>query len=170
MQYSEWVVTKTNQEYLQYISKSLNITLPTAQILISRGLKDINEIYSFLDPQIDSIDPFEISGVYEAVKIINDAIKSGTKFFINGDYDADGLTSTAILYDILNKMGAKVFYHIPHRIKQGYGLTIHSVDEAKKLGAGIIITVDCGIRDFEAVKYAKKEGIGVIITDHHEPL
>jgi len=170
MQYSEWVVVKTNQEYLQYISKSLNITIPTAQVLLSKGLKDIDEIYSFLNPNIDNIDPFEITGIYEATKIIDAAIKSEIKILINGDYDADGLTSTAILYDILIKKGAKAFYHIPHRIQHGYGLTIKSIEEAKKIGAKLIITVDCGIRDFEAVEYANKEGIGVIITDHHEPL
>lgn len=169
MRYSEWVVVKTNQEYLQYIAKAFNITLPTAQVLLSRGLKDIDEIYSFLSPHIDNIDPFEISGIYEATKIINEAIKSEIKILINGDYDADGLTSTAILYDILNKKGANVFYHIPHRIQHGYGLGIKSIEEAKRIGAELIITVDCGIRDFEAVDYANKEGIGVIITDHHEP-
>lgn len=170
MHYSEWVVVKTNQEYLQYISKVLNITLPTSQVLLSRGLKDIDELYSFLNPNIDSIDPFEISGVYDSVNIIKEAIKSEIKILINGDYDADGLTATAILYDILNKKGAKVFYHIPHRIQHGYGLTRNSIEVAKKVGAKLIITVDCGIRDFEAVDYANKEGIGVIVTDHHEPL
>ncbi len=170
MQYSEWVVVKTNQEYLQYISKSLNVTLPLAQVLVSRGLKDINEIYSFLNPSIESIELSQVSGIYEAVNIINEAIKAGTKILVNGDYDVDGLTSTAILYDILRKKGAQVFYHIPHRIKHGYGLSITSIEEAKKIGARLIITVDCGIRDFEAVQYAKKEEIGVIITDHHEPL
>lgn len=170
MQYSEWVVVKTNQDYLQYISKSLNITLPITQVLLSRGLKDIDEIYSFLNPNLDSIDPLEISGIYEATVIINEAIKSGKKILINGDYDADGLTSTAILYDILIKKGAKVFYHIPHRIQHGYGLSISSIEDAKKIGVELIITVDCGIRDFEAVEYANKEGIGIIVTDHHEPL
>jgi len=170
MQYSEWIVVKTNQEYLQYISKSLNITLPLAQVLVSRGLKDINEIYSFLNPSIESIELSQVSGIYETVNIINEAIRAGIKILINGDYDVDGLTSTAVLYDILRKKGAQVFYHIPHRIKHGYGLSIASIEEAKKIGARLIITVDCGIRDFEAVQYAKKEKIGVIITDHHEPL
>jgi single-stranded-DNA-specific exonuclease len=170
MRHSDWVVTKTNQEYLQYISRFFNITIPTAQVLLSRGLKDVEDIYSFINPNIDSIDPFEIFGVYDATKIINEAIKSETKILINGDYDADGLTATAILYDILTKKGAKVFYHIPHRIQDGYGLSIKSIEEAKRVGAKIIITVDCGIKDFEVVEYAKKEGIGVIITDHHEPL
>jgi len=170
MQYSEWVVVKTNQEYLQYISQSLNISLPLAQVFVSRGLKDIDEIYSFLNPSIDRIDPFEISGIYDAVKIINQAISNGVKILINGDYDADGLTSTAILYDTLHKMGAQVFYHIPHRIHHGYGLSIASIEEARKIGARLIITVDCGIKDFDTIQYAKKEGIDVIITDHHEPL
>ncbi len=106
MQYSEWVVVKTNQDYLQYLSRALNISIPVAQTLVSRGLKDVEEIYSFLNPSIDLIDPFSISGVYEATKIINEAIRSGIKILINGDYDADGLTSTAILYDILKKDGS----------------------------------------------------------------
>lgn len=170
MRYSEWVVVKTNHEYLKYISKSLNITLPLAQVLVSRGLKDINEIYSFLNPSIENIEPFDISGIYSARNIINEAIQAGVKILINGDYDTDGLTSTAILYDILRKTGAQVFYYIPHRLKDGYGLSIASIEFAKKIGAKLIITVDCGIRDFDAVLYANKEGIGVIITDHHEPL
>lgn len=170
MQPSEWVVVKTNQEYLQYISKSLNISNPFVQVLVSRGLKNIDEIYSFLNPSIESIDPFDISGIYEAVKIINKAVNAGVKILINGDYDADGLTATAVLYDVLKKIGAQVFYHIPHRVHHGYGLSISSIEQAKKVGAKLIITVDCGIRDFETVEYAKKQGIEVIITDHHEPL
>ncbi|WP_353686375.1 single-stranded-DNA-specific exonuclease RecJ [Thermodesulfovibrio sp. 3462-1] len=170
MQYSEWVVVKTNQEYLEYLSRFLNISIPVVQVLVSRGLKDVNEIYSFLNPSMDLIDPFSISGVYETVRIIKEAVKSGIRIFINGDYDADGLTATAILYDILKKMKAQVFYHIPHRIHHGYGLTQTSIEEAKKVGAKLIITVDCGIRDFEMVQYAKKQGIQTIITDHHEPL
>lgn len=170
MQYSEWIVVKTNQAYLQYLSKALNISVPLAQVLVSRGLKDLDEIYSFLNPSIDLIDPFSISGVYESTKIINEAIHSGTKILINGDYDADGLTGTAILYDLLKKRGAEVFYHIPHRIHHGYGLTHTSIDMAKKFGVKLIITVDCGIKDFETIQYAKQEGINVIITDHHEPL
>ncbi len=67
-------------------------------------------------------------------------------------------------------MGASVYYHIPHRIHHGYGLTQTGIEEAKRIGAKLIITVDCGIRDFEIVQYAKKEGIETIITDHHEPL
>ncbi|MDI6713961.1 MAG: single-stranded-DNA-specific exonuclease RecJ [Thermodesulfovibrio sp.] len=170
MQYSEWVVVKTNQAYLQYLSKALNISVPLAQVLVSRGLKDLDEIYSFLNPSIDLIDPFCIPGVYESTKIINEAILSGTKILINGDYDADGLTGTAILYDFLKKRGANVFYHIPHRIHHGYGLTHTSIEMAKKIGVKLIITVDCGIKDFDTIQYARQEGIGVIITDHHEPL
>ncbi len=170
MQYTDWVVIKTNREFLEYISKILNITIPTAQVLVSRGLKNVDEIYSFLNPSLDSIDPFELSGIKKAVEIIKSAINSGVKILINGDYDADGITSTSILYDILKRKGADVYYHIPHRIQHGYGLSFFSIEEAKKVGAKLIITVDCGIRDFEAVEYAKKEGIGVIITDHHEPL
>ncbi len=170
MEYTEWVVTKTNQDYLQYISNTLGITVPIAQVLLSRGLREVEEIYSFLNPHLDSIDPFEILGVYEATQIIISAIKSNKKILINGDYDADGLTSTAILYDILRKKGAQVFYYIPNRILHGYGLSKQSIEEAKRVGAELIITVDCGIRDFDSVDYANKEGIGVIITDHHEPL
>ncbi|MCS7203125.1 MAG: single-stranded-DNA-specific exonuclease RecJ [Thermodesulfovibrio sp.] len=170
MQYREWMVVRTNHEYLQYISKSLNITTPFAQVLISRGLKNIDEIYSFLNPSLELIDPYQLRGVLKAAEIIKEAIKSKAKIFINGDYDADGLTGTAMLYDFLKKLGADVTYHIPHRIHHGHGLSITSVSIAKSLGAKLIITVDCGIRDFEAVSYAKSLGIETIITDHHEPL
>lgn len=170
MHYNEWVVVRTNPEYLQYISRSLNLTPAFAQVLVSRGLKDIKEIYSFLYPSLEIIAPEQLNGVLKTVETLKDAIKSGATIMINGDYDADGLTGTAILYDVLRKLGARVSYHIPHRINHGYGLSISSVDLAKSIGAKLIVTVDCGIRDFEAVKYAKSLGIETIITDHHEPL
>lgn len=167
---TEWVVTRTNQEYLNYISKSFGISLPIAQVIVSRGIKDTVDIHDFLKPSFDNVDPFEISGVYQAAKIISEAIKGRKRIMISGDYDADGITATAILYDLLLSKGADVFYYIPHRLEHGFGFNPYSIEFAKRGGAQLIITVDCGIRDFEIVRRAKEEGIDVIITDHHEPL
>jgi single-stranded-DNA-specific exonuclease len=102
-----------------------------------------------------------------AVDLIISHIKSGDKIMIYGDYDADGVTSSALLYDILQIFKAQVDFYLPDRISEGYGLNKSAIDEIKKSGFSLIITVDNGIRNREEVAYAKSLGLDVIITDHH---
>ena len=92
------------------------------------------------------------------------------RILVHGDYDTDGLTATAIMLQALRCIGLDVHYFVPNRMLHGYGFHNPGVDMAKKLGAKLIITVDCGITSLEAVSYANKAGIDVIITDHHEPI
>ncbi len=142
-----------------------------AQILINRGIKTPHDIYDFLDPRISNLaDPFELSGLKTAVERIKEALKRSEKVIVHGDYDADGLSATAIMVYTLKELGLDVSYFIPNRISHGYGFNLAGVEKAKELGAKLIITVDCGITSFETVALSKREGIDVIITDHHEPL
>ncbi|MDD3646867.1 MAG: single-stranded-DNA-specific exonuclease RecJ [Candidatus Gracilibacteria bacterium] len=115
----------------------------------------------------DLHDPYLLCGMKEAVSRIKEAIDKKQKIIIFGDYDVDGVTSTSILMHFFKKIGALSSYRLPHRIKDGYGMKSYFMDELAELGVDLVITVDCGTRDVEVVKYAKSKGIDVIITDHH---
>ncbi len=166
-----WLVSRTNPDYIKYLSKTVSVSPAFAQVLISRGLKTPQAINDFLNPHISGLsDPFEIDGVKTAVERIKRAADTNETVLVHGDYDADGLTATAIIVHALRTSGIDVHYFIPDRIAHGYGFNPVAVKEAKRLGATLIITVDCGITSFDAASCAKEEGIDVIITDHHEPM
>jgi single-stranded-DNA-specific exonuclease len=166
-----WLVNKTNADYIKYISKVSSVSPAVAQILINRGIKIPGEINSFLNPDISQLsDPFDIQGMRTAVERILDSSRKGEKVLVHGDYDVDGISATAIMLKALKMLGIESHYFIPNRMEHGYGFNPVSIKKAKQAGATLIITVDCGITSFETVELCKKEGIGVIITDHHEPL
>ncbi|MCG2709132.1 MAG: DHHA1 domain-containing protein, partial [Thermodesulfovibrionales bacterium] len=166
----KWLVSRTNPDYIKYLSKTVSVSPAFAQVLLSRGIKTPEAVNSFLNPHISGLsDPFEIDGVKTAVERIKRAADTNETVLVHGDYDADGLTATAIMVHALRTSGIDVHYFIPDRIAHGYGFNPVAVKEAKRLGATLIITVDCGITSFDAASCAKKEGIDVIISDHHEP-
>lgn len=166
----KWLIRRTNEEYVSYLSKALNVSKPFAQVLLNRGIRTPEEAAGFINPSTERLsDPFLMGGMAAAVDAIGAARKAGTRVLVHGDYDADGITATAILVGALRGLGLDVQYHIPNRFTEGYGFNPPGVIKAKELGAGLIITVDCGISAFEAVSLAKKSGIGVVVTDHHEP-
>ncbi len=166
-----WLVNRTNTEYIGYLSRIASVSPVIAQILINRGIKTPQNIYDFLNPKISDLsDPFELPGLKTAVERVKVAVKRGEKILVHGDYDADGLSATAILVYLLKNIGGDVYYFIPNRITHGYGFNLAGVEKAKELGVKLIITVDCGVTSFEAVALSQQEGIDVIITDHHEPL
>lgn len=167
----KWLVSRTNPGYIKYLSKAVSVSPAFAQVLVSRGIKTPQAIDSFLNPHISGLsDPFEIDGVKTAVERVKHAADTNETVLVHGDYDADGLTATAIMVHALRTAGIEVHYFIPDRIAHGYGFNPAAVKIAKKFGASLIITVDCGITSFDAAACAKKEGIDVIITDHHEPV
>lgn len=164
-----WLISRTNKEYIDYLSRAVSISPTLAQIIVNRGIKTPNEAIEFLRPSITGLsDPFDIPHMRQAVSRIKSAINNKEAILIHGDYDVDGLTGAAILIEALRKTGLDVHFFIPDRFVHGYGFNIASVDMAKKLGVRLIITVDCGITAFEVAAYARQEGIDVIITDHHE--
>jgi single-stranded-DNA-specific exonuclease len=166
-----WFIRRTNPEYLTYLSKAASIPPVLAQILINRGIKTASDVHSFLNPGITSLsDPYDLPGMGIAVERIKAALARNQRVLVHGDYDADGLTATAIMVLALKKIGADVGYFIPNRLAHGYGFNPHAVDFAENFGADLIITVDCGTTSFDAAACAKGKGIDVIITDHHEPV
>jgi single-stranded-DNA-specific exonuclease len=166
-----WFVQKTNAGYVSYLSGAASVSPTLAQILINRGIKTPGQVSAFLTQGLEDIsDPFEIAGVGEALAAIEEARRSGAGVLVHGDYDVDGITATAIMVEALRSYGLDVRYYIPDRFQEGYGFSAGAVDRALQSGSGLIVTVDCGISSFEAAAYARKNGIGVIITDHHEPV
>ena len=140
------------------------------QLLFNRRLIDKNQIEIFFDSdKIELSDPFLFRNMTAAVDLAIKHIKGQSPIVIYGDYDADGVTAVALLVEILNIFKAKTQVYIPGRTSEGYGLNKKALDSLAKSGAKLIITVDNGIRNKEEVAYAKKIGLDIIITDHHEP-
>jgi single-stranded-DNA-specific exonuclease len=165
-----WFVNRTNPHFIKYLSADASISPVLAQILINRGMKTSAEIRAFLYPEPELTDPFAMCGMQSAVDRISAAARKGEKVLVHGDYDVDGLTATAILIRALRGAGIDCDYFIPNRMAQGYGFKTSSVRKAIQAGATLVITVDCGITSVEAATLCRKEGIDLIITDHHEPI
>ncbi len=139
-----------------------------AQILFNRGVTDPEEADSFL--RQDSVrfgDPFRMKGVPEAVVRIRAALRSGEPIVVYGDFDADGVTSTALLVQALSALGGQVSPYIPHRVDEGYGLHNDALDRIAAGGARLVITVDCGIRSPVEIAHGQALGLDMIVTDHH---
>ncbi len=140
-------------------------------ILCGRGIESDADIKLFLNPSIKDYmpDPFVLNDMGVAVDIIADAVQNGEKIAIYGDYDVDGITSTAIFVKFLRAVGADVVWHLPTREGEGYGLNNQAIDEIAAQGGRLLVTVDCGISGVEEVEYAHKCGLKVVVTDHHSP-
>jgi single-stranded-DNA-specific exonuclease len=137
------------------------------RILERRGITGAQK-ESFLHPDYEKLtDPFQIPDMKVAVGIIQSAVKNHKKIAVYGDYDVDGVTATALLVTVLNKLGADTVSYIPSRQDEGYGLNREAIDTLKDQGVELIITVDCGSTSFDEAKYAKRQNIELIITDHH---
>lgn len=142
----------------------------TEQLLINREINTTEEKEKFFHPRIsDYIDDLQIAGIKKAHERILEAVKNQELIIVYGDYDVDGICASAILYKGLTSIGAKVLPYIPHREKEGYGLSRLGLKSAKETGARVVITVDNGIVAFEQAKFAKELGLDLIITDHHIP-
>ncbi len=152
------------------ISNALRISPLVAQILINRNMRTPEEARQFLLVNEESFfDPFLFRDMEQAVRRIKTAAVNGEHVLVFGDYDVDGITSLTVLKSTLRKMGIHVDHYIPHRVKEGYGLSDSIVALAKEKGATLLITADCGTSSYEEVRALQDEGIDVIITDHHEP-
>nr|WP_207952107.1 single-stranded-DNA-specific exonuclease RecJ [Paenibacillus turpanensis] len=139
-----------------------------AKLLAVRGFASVREAALFLEGD-GFHDPYELKGMAEAVERIRRALTAGETIRIYGDYDADGVSSTALMFKLFRQLGARFDYYIPHRIHEGYGLNRKALEQAAKNNVTLIVTVDTGISAVEEIKYAKELGIDVVVTDHHEP-
>jgi len=165
-----WILYPSLDELRDQISQHFEISRVTAQILINRGLNTVEKADRFLNITLKDIyDPFLMYGMDKAINRLLQAFEKREPVLIHGDYDVDGVTSTAILYSILSQVGIPVYYYIPNRLMEGYGLGEEGIQCALRVGAKLMITVDCGINAINEVEKLKQNNIDVIITDHHMP-
>ncbi|MED3662653.1 single-stranded-DNA-specific exonuclease RecJ [Ureibacillus terrenus] len=165
----KWKIQKPDESFVGQLRKELNITSLTAKILASRvkTIEEAKNIFYMDDRHLHN--PFLLAGMKEAVERIELALDRGEKILIYGDYDADGITSTTIMLNVLLDLGADVEYEIPNRFTHGYGPHEELFRKAHENGIQLIITVDNGISGIEPIRLAKELGMDVIVTDHHEP-
>ncbi|MBI4746663.1 MAG: single-stranded-DNA-specific exonuclease RecJ, partial [Deltaproteobacteria bacterium] len=164
-----WRVREPEIALQKTLAASLNISTITSQLLINRGISDVEQAGRFLSSTLSDIrSPLGMKGMKEGVERVLKALHNKEKIAIYGDYDVDGITSTSILLMFLKSAGADVSYYIPERIAEGYGLNADAIRSLAEKGVTLVITVDCGISDHTEVKLAKELGVDVIVTDHHE--
>lgn len=168
MSRKKWIVSKFDKERCAEISEDYGIPPFTALLAVSKGITDDAELEEFFSEEtIYMSDPFELPDMDKAVDRIEKAIADEEKIAVFGDYDADGVTSTALLYTYLKKRGANVTYYIPDRIDEGYGMNIDAIDKIKSEGVSLIVTVDNGISAFEEAEKIKELDMSLVVTDHH---
>jgi single-stranded-DNA-specific exonuclease len=165
MHAKRWIVAPPAAPDLLHRFNGLNPLL--AQVLINRGIDDPADARAFLTDRSHTNDPFDLVDMRKAVARIRQAIKRREPIVVYGDFDADGVTSTALLVEALRRFNARVQAYIPHRIDEGYGLNSDVLERMAKAGIGLVITVDCGIRSVQEVRDASEHGLDVIVTDHH---
>lgn len=166
-----WQVPETNPQEIAQLASAYNISYPVAQTILSRGYadKDAIDSYLFSSFEKDVAHPSLLKDAQKAVERIAFAIKHKQKILVFGDYDVDGITSSALMMLCLKPLGALINFYLPHRVKDGYGLSTKIVERAAQNDYKVIITVDNGITAFEQAKKAKELGVDLIITDHHRP-
>lgn len=168
MSRKKWIVSSLDKELASDIAEEYGIDPFAALLLVSRGITDESEIAEFFSESTSLISPFEIKDMDKAAERIGRAMDNGEKIAVYGDYDADGVTSTALMYRFFEMNGCEVITYIPDRNSEGYGLNKEAIRELKKQGAELIITVDNGISAFEEAEYIYENGMELVITDHHK--
>ncbi len=165
-----WLIPPADSQAVEALAASLQVQRITAAVLISRGITDATAALRFLAPHLDHLhDPALLTGLGDAVQRITAAIQSKEKILIYGDYDVDGTVSVVILKKAIEMAGGEASFHVPHRLRDGYGMRADVIERAAAMGVGLIISVDTGIRASTVVQAAREHGIDVIITDHHLP-
>jgi single-stranded-DNA-specific exonuclease len=165
-----WRVRESDPELSQQLARKLSISNELSRILAARGFTDAGSARAFLIPRLDNLhDPFLFKDMEKASRRILRAVMNREKILIHGDYDVDGISATALLYSLLRMVDADACYHIPDRLKDGYGIKPGRLRQAASDGVKLLITVDCGISSFEEIRLANELGMEVIVTDHHEP-
>lgn len=167
---SRWVAAHADTADIEGLLSHIDVERATAAILARRGIVDPEEAERFLSPSLDHLhDPWLMAGMREAVERLRVALANRETILIHGDFDVDGLASTALLARSLTCLGASVRTHIPRRLEEGYGLHEDVADVAAQAKAPLVLSCDCGIRSHGVAQLLHERGIDLIITDHHEP-
>lgn len=166
-----WTVKPANEQDVERMHEALRINPVLCRMLVLRNIKDYDAAKTFFRPELSHLhDPMLMHGMKQAVERITEAIEWHEKILVYGDYDVDGTTAVATVFSFLrNHYNGTLAYYIPHREREGYGISKAGIDYAKEHGYTLMVTLDCGIKSVELVKYAKSLDIDVIICDHHMP-
>lgn len=163
-----WKFRPHDRGAIESFAASCGVSPVLAQLLLNRGITSAGDVERFLHAKLTDLrPPEELPGLTQASDRIMAAIASGDEIVVYGDYDADGMTATAILYRCLKLIGARVSYHLPNRMEEGYGLHTESLEKLAERGKQLVITVDCGVASIEPAARARELGLSLVITDHH---
>jgi single-stranded-DNA-specific exonuclease len=165
-----WVTEPSFPEVSEAIARAFGLPFPIADVMARRGLREDGDIAAFLDPKLERLsDPMRMPDMAKAAQRVWTALNGGERILVFGDYDVDGVTSTALLTQVLRQLGGDVRHFLPHRIDDGYGFGVEAFEQCMAEHApSLIVTVDCGTGSVDAVAAAKARGVDVIVTDHHE--
>ena len=171
---TSWTLRHENQPEVREaliadLSLSLDLSPLTVKLLLGRGCSTARDIQEYLNPKLESLaDPFLVPGIPSAVQLVRKHLAQQNPIVIHGDYDVDGITASAVLTRVFQRLGADSHVFLPHRIHDGYGLTRTGLEFAKKKSAKLLIPVDCGVTAFDIIAEARAAGMDVIVTDHHQ--
>ena len=170
---NKWIynqLTPEQEEQQKKLSNDLSISPVLAQLLIQRDITTYEEARRFFRPDLSDLhDPFLMADMDKAVERLTMAMQQNERILVYGDYDVDGTTSVALVYKFLKQFISNVDFYIPDRYTEGYGVSIRGIEYAAERNVTLIISLDCGIKAVEKVKYASELGIDFIICDHHTP-
>ncbi|HEY6447902.1 MAG TPA: single-stranded-DNA-specific exonuclease RecJ [Acidobacteriaceae bacterium] len=167
---ARWMMGETHNAEAAALAQAAHVPLLVAELLIARGIHGAADAAQFLEPTIDQLlDPFSMLGMDRAVERIQRAVSAHEPILIYGDYDVDGTTATVLLKTAIEMLGSSVHFHIPHRLREGYGMQREILETAAQEGVRLVISVDTGIRAFAAAEAAAELGLDLIVTDHHLP-
>lgn len=165
-----WNIVQPEENLTAELARVCSIPPLLAGLLVNRGMTEAEGVRRFLNPNLSDLhDPYLLLDMEVAVQRLLSALTGREKICIYGDYDADGITSVAVLAGFLLQLGADCFYHIPHRVEEGYGLSVDGIRAVAAQGARVVVTADCGITSFEEAVLCAGLDIDLIITDHHTP-
>ncbi|MES2373500.1 MAG: single-stranded-DNA-specific exonuclease RecJ [Bacteroidota bacterium] len=165
-----WNILQTDEERIQLLREALKINKTLCSILVQRGIDDFEKAKQYFRPQLSDLhDPWLMKDMDKAVARILTAFEKAEKILVFGDYDVDGTTSVASLYQFIHTIYSDTDFYIPHRYREGYGVSKLGIDFAKENGFTLIVSLDCGIKSVDLITYAKTLGIDFIVCDHHLP-
>ncbi|MBR2194477.1 MAG: DHH family phosphoesterase [Salinivirgaceae bacterium] len=167
----KWILKEqVEAEKIDELAEAASLSKPVAALLLQRGITDVESVRKFFKPELSQLyDPFLMKDMDKAVARLESAIVERDNVLIYGDYDVDGTTAVAMMYVFLKSKCRNVFYYVPDRYTEGYGISYKGIDYAAEMGCKLIIALDCGIKALPKVDYAAEKGIEFIICDHHEP-
>lgn len=165
----QWRIATHDSLRVAALERAAGVSTVVAQLLLLRGIECPDAARHFLEAKLTGLrDPEKLGGISQAADVIHHAIAAGKRIVVYGDYDADGMTATAILLGCLRLLRANCSFYVPHRMDDGYGLHCESLRQLKAQGAELVVTVDCGIASIEQAQTAAELGLELIITDHHQ--